>query len=303
VEPVALGDRPFRVRLVGEELALVELRRAAERPAGAGAVAVRGGGDAEAGVALEVVGVDPDAVEVEPVAAVLARHERGGLPRGATRLEAAAEVVHGEAHVLERAAVGARPEGGDQLVGVRHPPAVGEQQLEQLARALAQPGAVERALGRGQVRAAEHADVQLRACGPAGVGAAAAVAGPAGAQVQQRAADGQRRGRDPHAAQAVAGVHVDADLGQRPRLGERPLGDASARERPVRAPASEQRAAGLAGQVVPSEDQRGLGVAGAHDAALDDEEAVREALVDEAREVGEGEVGHGDARQRCRRPG
>ena len=216
-EAAALVERPVGVRLVGEEVAAVEVERALEQRAAAPRVGLerREAGPDEV---LELVGVDEDVVAGERVGALAGDDERRLGAVGARGLEAAPEPVHRVADVALRGQAAVGPQRVGDLVEQHRPRALRHEVLEHLAGALRQPPPAQGGLVGQDLRAPERADPQPRPGEPVRVGAAAAVAAVAGAQLHDEPTarrpergDGQPQG----AGDIRAAGQVDADLGHR----------------------------------------------------------------------------------------
>ncbi len=246
-QAVALGERPLRVGLLGEEVAPVEAGGARQGGLGRLRLAPGEGAQPLADARLEVVGVDPDRSALELVAPRPRGDEGRAAMLGALGLEPVAKGVHRLAHAGVAPRAGGGPEGLDQLLGRDDALPVGDEVLEDVARPVAQPLSGQRALAAFDATAAKGEDAQLRTGHPVRLGTPAAVAGHARAQLHHdgRLARVVGRGGDPDRGGRAAGRgrEVDAHLGQRPAGRERQLGEAVVGERRAGAPAVEEVAA------------------------------------------------------------
>ena len=184
-QAVPLAERPVRVRLVGQEVAAPQRRGARQRLLGGRVLAALHRAEADVDAVLELVRVDPHRLEVQLVAALVSDDERRGLPARSTRLEMVAYDVDRLAQVGGAAASCEGPEGLEQLLGGHRPATVADEELEDLARAVRQPLAVE--LGRPRCRRAS--------------GRASSLAVSSGRASAARSAGGDRSSR-PAAARA-----------------------------------------------------------------------------------------------------
>src|SRR5262249_14772708 len=151
---------PLGVGLVGQEVAAVQRDRVRQRLLGGREVLARERVEPAADRRLELVGVDPDRAPVELVAAVARGDERRGLMLAAVRLQTLAQEVDRLPDVGASGAARLGPEDLDQLVERDRAAAVADQVLQELAGAMAQPVAGQRALAALQARASERVDAQ-----------------------------------------------------------------------------------------------------------------------------------------------
>jgi hypothetical protein len=200
-------------------------------------------------------------------------------------LEALAQAEDGVAQVHDRPAPALGPEAAEDLVGMRDAPALAHEVLEQLARALADPGAVDRALRARDARAPERRDPQGRAAEPVRLRAAAAVAGICGPQLEEGLLLRQRRRGDPQRPHGIRVRDDHAHVGERAAGADGERREALAAERGVLAPAAEEVAARAPGDLRPAEEAPG-GAVGRDDGAggVRDEEPEGEAVEDDAAE-------------------
>jgi hypothetical protein len=169
--------------------------------------------------------------------------------------------VHGLAHVGHAAAGGVGPEDLDQLVGGDDAVAVGDEVLEDVARLVSEPLAGERALAALHPAAPEREDAQLRAAHPVRLGAPAAVARDARPDLQHDGGLGPavRRARHPDGVDgAVLERQVEAQLRQRPLVGEGELGDAVVGQRRS-GPAAVEEVAAADALALEQRPEHGLG--------------------------------------------
>jgi hypothetical protein len=241
-QPVALVERPFGIRLVGQEIAAVERERTAQALDRLVAVAARVRGQPGPDLVLELRGVDPDMGMIEQVAAACRQHERAAAAGRAIGLEVIAQDVD---EVAQPGRPGQPGVGGqllDDLVGVDGPVALGDEELEHLPGAVAQPAALDRPLRARHARAPQRLDAQGRAGGPVRFRSTAPVVTRTRAQLHDEplGIGSQPRDRDPGRRRSRARRQVDPDFRQRAVRLEGELMQAEILQRPVRAPASEQ---------------------------------------------------------------
>ena len=148
------------------------------------------------------------------------------------------------AHALEAARAALGPQLLAELVGERDALAVGEQELQDLAGAVGQPAAGDRALGPLHGGAPERHDAQPRARGPVRRGAPAAVVRIAGAKLGEDLHGFVRHPGHRHPGRALSGAvrEVHPDLRQRPGLLGGALVEAQALQRPARPAAADEPA-------------------------------------------------------------
>ena len=220
-QALALGEGEVEVGIAGEEVAAVEGQRLGQVPLGLLAEPLAGGAEPGQRLDLEAVGVDPDPRRVERVAAARGEDEAAGAAPLALRLELAAQrvdVVAEAVAALARARLG--PERLADLVAGDGAPPFADQELEQLAGALAEPVAADRPVGSLDREPSQGGDLEVGrlvggAAGPGRLGAPATVAGLAGAEVEDDlVAVGGGGGGDPGGALQRAGLDVHADLRQ-----------------------------------------------------------------------------------------
>src|SRR5919198_3431171 len=161
VKPVALAQRPLRVRLIGEETAVVQRYGASQVFAAAGAITGRKRGHPCFDALLEGVGVDPHALGVKGIATAprddegrLAAPRAPGLEPRAQSVDDVPDVVAGTRGRRMRA------DGLGDGVGRRDLATLADEIAQELSRALLEPFPGDRTVGSFDEQPAQREDAQ-----------------------------------------------------------------------------------------------------------------------------------------------